>query len=128
MTYTTDPIADLATRLRNAAAVRHRTVELPHSKVKERIAHVLKEEGYVEDVAHKDRLLTITLSFVGDMPKISATKRISKPGRRIYEGSRQLPKVREGLGIAIVSTSQGIMTAETARKRHLGGEVLLEVY
>ena len=128
MAYTTDPIADFATRLRNAAAVRHRTVELPHSKVKERIAHVLKEEGYVDDISRKDRSLIVTLAFVGELPKIAATKRISKPGRRIYEGSRQLPKVREGLGIAIVSTSQGIMTAETARKRHLGGEVLLEVY
>ena len=124
MTFS-DPIADMATRLRNAAAVGKTKVELPHSKLKEQVAGVLKETGYLTGVAAKDGSLSLELS--PELP-IGGIKRISKPGRRYYAGKGDLPRVRYGLGLAIVSTSQGVMTADTARKRHLGGEVLLEVF
>ncbi len=121
----TDPISDLATRLRNATAVGKGTVALPHSRQKEAIAKTLAANGYLSDVSVKDRELVLGLA--GETP-INGIKRISKPGRRLYAGKFDLPRVRQGLGIAVISTSQGVMTADDARRRKLGGEVLLEVF
>lgn len=124
----TDPIADMATRLRNAAAVHKDEVRLPASKLKRHIAGVLQEEGYLTDVSEDGRDLVLKLAGNAGTPKLTATARISKPGRRVYMASSDLPKVRQGLGVAVVSTSQGVMTADAAKRRKLGGEVLLEVY
>lgn len=121
-----DPIADMSTRLRNATAVGKTTVRLPHSKVKAAVAGVLNAEGYVGSVTTDKQELVVELTG-GERP-ISGIKRISKPGRRLYADKRSLPKVRNGLGVAIVSTSQGVMSSNDARRRHLGGEILLEVY
>lgn len=123
----TDPIADMATRLRNAIAVEKTTVRLPHSKAKEAIAKVLAEEGYLTSVTTEERELVLEISTTTPTV-ITGIKRISTPGRRLYAGRYGLPRVRQGLGIAVISTSQGVMTADTARRRHLGGEVLLEVF
>jgi small subunit ribosomal protein S8 len=124
----TDPIADMLTRLRNAAAVGQTEVRLPGSKEKQAIAKVLKEEGYLTDVASKDGELTLQLAQTDGGPKMNGIRRISKPGRRLYAGKGDLPRVRHGIGTAVVSTSQGVMSADTARKRKLGGEVLLEIF
>lgn len=125
----TDPIADMLTRIRNAAALGRTEVSMPHSKVKEAIADVLKSEGYVVKAAAKDGDLTLELAEAADgSVKVEQLIRRSKPGRRMYLASKDLPRVREGLGIAIVSTSSGVMTAEEARKQKLGGEVMVEVY
>lgn len=121
-----DPIADMSTRLRNASAVGKDMVKLPHSKMKEAVAGVLNSEGYVGRVSKADKDLVIELA--GGARPISGIKRISKPGRRRYADKRNLPRVRNGLGMAIISTSQGVMSANDARRRHLGGEVLLEVF
>jgi small subunit ribosomal protein S8 len=122
----TDPIADFATRLRNASAVGQDEVRSPNSKLKAAVAEVLKESGYLTAVKTDGSDLVCTLA--PNPGGLAAIRRISKPGRRVYGGRRELPRVRQGLGVAVVSTSQGVMTADTARKRHLGGEVLLEVY
>lgn len=124
----TDPIADMLTRIRNAAALGHTEVRMPHSKLKESIAAVLKAEGYVESVTAKDRELVLKLTEADGSVKVEGLIRRSKPGRRIYLATGDLPKVREGLGVAIVSTSQGVMTVSEARKKRLGGEVMVEVY
>jgi small subunit ribosomal protein S8 len=125
----TDPIADMLTRIRNAAALGRTEVAMPHSKLKQSIAEVLKAEGYVAKVAAKDGELTLELAETEDgSVKVEQLIRRSKPGRRMYLASKDLPRVREGLGVAIVSTPQGVMTAASARKKRLGGEVMVEVY
>ncbi|MSU76301.1 30S ribosomal protein S8 [Patescibacteria group bacterium] len=124
----TDPIADMLTRIRNAAAVNKTTVEVPYSKVKESVAKVLVDEGYVAKATKKDHHLTLELAQDGNKIKLNGIDRSSKPGRRWYLGADELPKVREGIGIAIVSTSRGVMTAKEARKKKLGGEVMAKVY
>lgn len=126
----TDPIADMFTRIRNAAALKRTTVEVPHSKLKESVAKVLKAEGYLSAVStdKAGRLLTLELTTDGDRIKLEGIDRSSKPGRRLYLGAGDLPKVREGIGVAIVSTSRGVMTAKEARKKKLGGELMAEVY
>lgn len=124
----TDPIADLLTRLRNAAAVGHSEVRMPFSKVKQAIAKVLEQEGYLTSVAKDGSELVVELAKEGDRSKLQGAKRVSKPGRRLYAPTSKLPSVRRGIGTAVVSTSQGVMTASDARRRKLGGEVLLEVY
>lgn len=124
----TDPIADMLTRLRNAAAVGKSTVRLPHSKLKQAVAGVLEAEGYLSSAAIEENELVCELAQVDGRIKLAGVKRISKPGRRMYAPSGRLPRVRQGLGVAVISTSQGVMSAQTARKRHLGGEVLLEIY
>ena len=129
----TDPIADMLTRIRNALAVRHGHVTAPASKMKVAIADVLREEGYIQgyDVT-KDRpqpMLRIRLKYTEDGdPVITTLKRVSKPGCREYAGRADLPRVMSGMGIAIVSTSQGIMTDKTARRLGIGGEVLCHVW
>jgi large subunit ribosomal protein L6 len=123
-----DPIADMLTRIRNASRARHEDVSMPASRTKLAIARILKEEGFIEDFSeaqagsHKD--ITIRLKYVGKVPVVSGLKRISKPGLRVYAAKTEIPRVLGGLGIVIVSTSQGIMTGAQARKAELGGEVL----
>lgn len=129
----TDPIADMLTRIRNANMVAHETVEMPSSKLKVELAKLLKEEGYIVDYSVKQiekfSFLTIVLKYdEKHKPVISNLKRISKPGLRNYCKSKSLPKVFGGLGIAIVSTSKGLLTDRKARKENIGGEVLCYVW
>jgi small subunit ribosomal protein S8 len=131
-----DPIADMLTRIRNALMVRHETVAVPHSKIKAEIARILKEEGYIEDYTIGDekpaRMIHIKLKYYGSRrerrPVITNIERISKPGRRIYRARRDLPVVMSGIGIAIVTTPKGVMTAQQARRQRVGGEVLCYVW
>ena len=129
----TDPIADMLTRLRNANSVLHDKVEIPGSKIKKAIASVLKEEGFIKDFTftenNKQGVLTLTLKYGPKREKVIAgIKRISKPGLRMYAKHAELPKVLGGLGIAIISTSKGIMSDKEARKAGLGGEVIAYVW
>lgn len=126
---TTDPIADLITRIRNAARARKTLVNVPYSKTKEAICEVLKKYAYVEAVSANGTGVTkqIVIELKADKRDIHL-KRISKPGQRIYLHSREIPKVLNGLGIAIVSTPKGVMSGREARKMNLGGEYLCEVY
>ena len=129
----TDPIADMLTRLRNANSVLHDKVEIPGSKIKRAIAGVLKEEGFIKDFTftenNKQGILTLTLKYGPEREKvISGIKRISKPGLRMYAKCAELPKVLGGLGIAIISTSKGIMSDKQARKAGLGGEIIAYVW
>ena len=123
-----DPIADMLTRIRNAQVVEKSTVAMPSSKVKVAIAKVLKDEGYIEDFAVSDTdgkpELLLGLKYYAGKPVIEKIERISRPGLRIYKGSQELPKVMNGLGIAIISTSGGVMTDRSARANGVGGEVL----
>ncbi len=129
----TDPIADMLTRLRNANSVFHEKVEIPGSKIKKAIAAVLKEEGFIKDFTFtensKQGVLTLSLKYGPQREKvITGIKRISKPGLRTYAKNTELPRVFDGLGIAIISTSQGIMSDKQARKAGLGGEVIAYVW
>jgi len=129
----TDPIADMLTRIRNALMARKKSLIVPASKIKLEIVRILKEEGYIEDYKYIDEKpqgkIEIILKYdENKRPVIAGLRRISKPGRRIYMGYRDLPKVLDGLGIAIISTSQGIMTDYEARKRKIGGEVICEIW
>lgn len=129
----TDPIADMLIRIKNALMARHKSVIVPASKIKLEIARILKEEGYIEDFKYikeeSQAKIEITLKYdENKRPVIAGLKRVSKPGRRIYRGYKDLPKVLDGFGIAIISTSQGIMTDHEARKRKIGGEVLCEIW
>jgi small subunit ribosomal protein S8 len=123
-----DPIADMLTRIRNAQASEKVSVAMPSSKVKVAIAAVLKEEGYIEDFKVSDEggrnTLEIGLKYYAGRPVIEKIERVSRPGLRIYRGSRDIPQVMNGLGIAIVSTSRGVMTDRKARASGVGGEVL----
>jgi small subunit ribosomal protein S8 len=128
-----DPIADMLTRIRNASRARHTEVVVPASRTKRQIARILKDEGFIEEVMEAQDgghpTLRITLKYVGGKaPVVSGLKRISKPGLRVYAGKTDIPRVLGGLGIVIVSTSQGIMTGAQARKAQLGGEVLAFVW
>lgn len=129
----TDPIADMLTRIRNANMVSHETVEMPSSKLKVELAKLLKEEGYIIDYSvktvEKFSFLTIVLKYdEKHKPVISNLKRVSKPGLRSYCKSKALPKVLGGLGVAIISTSKGLLADRKARKENLGGEVLCYVW
>lgn len=123
-----DPIADMLTRIRNAQLMEKATVRMPGSKLKKSIAQVLKDEGYIEDFAVRevDGLpeLEVALKYYAGRPVIESIERVSKPGLRIYKGREDLPKVMNGLGVAIVSTSRGVMTDRKARSLGVGGEVL----
>ncbi|MFW6324359.1 MAG: 30S ribosomal protein S8 [Desulfovibrionales bacterium] len=123
-----DPIADFLTRIRNAHSALHRTVDVPASKAKQAMAEILKEEGYVEDFAARDRDLRIQLRYMDGKPLIAGLKRVSKPGRRVYVGSSDIPLVQNGLGICILSTSRGILEGSKARAENVGGELLCEVW
>ncbi len=129
----TDVIADMLTRIRNALLAKHETVEIPASNMKKAIANILLKEGYVSDVAFEEGnvqgKIVITLKYGANKAKvISGLKRVSKPGLRIYVGYEEIPQVLGGLGIAILSTSKGVMTDKEARKAHQGGEVLAYVW
>jgi len=127
----TDVIADMLTRIRNALMAKHETVEIPASNTKKAIADILLKEGYVSDVKVEDGIqgtIVITLKYDGNKKVISGLKRISKPGLRVYVGADDIPPVLGGLGIAILSTSKGIMTGKDAKKAHQGGEVLAYVW
>lgn len=122
-----DTIADMLTRIRNAQAANHVVATMPSSKIKVSIAEVLKEEGYIEDFKVEDTVkpvLTITLRYYAGKPVIAKIERVSRPGLRIYRGCEELPTVMNGLGVAIVSTSRGVITDRKARSLKVGGEVL----
>ena len=130
----TDPIADMLTRIRNGLGAGHETVAIPASKMKIEIARILKEEGYITNYSvdgetAKDKVITITLKYGSNNQKvISGIKRISKPGLRVYAKGDSVPRVLNGLGIAIISTSKGMMCDRDARKAHVGGEVVAYVW
>jgi small subunit ribosomal protein S8 len=129
----TDPIADMLTRIRNANRARHERTEMPTSRLKEEIARILKEEGYISDFrvqkGESFDTLVIELKFGRNRERIiSDLKRVSKPGRRVYAGHDRLPKVLGGMGTAILSTSQGLVTSKTAAERGVGGEVICHVW
>lgn len=128
----TDPIADLLTRIRNANMVRHEKLEVPASKIKREIAEILKREGFIRDVEFieddKQGVLRIFLKYSGNERVITGLKRISKPGLRVYAKADEVPRVLNGLGIAIISTSSGVVTDKEARAKQVGGEVLAYVW
>jgi len=128
----TDPITDMLNRIRNAQAVFHPAVSIPFSKLKYEIAKILKKQGFIEKVEKKGRkikkTIEITLKYVDETPAISGLKRISKPGQRIYVSRRKIRRVRSGFGMAILSTSKGLMTNKEARKQKLGGEIICEIW
>jgi len=129
----TDPIADLLTRIRNALSARHATLRVPASRVKTEIVKILKDEGYIDDYSrdaapHQD-VLEIRLKYpAGGGRAITGMERVSKPGRRVYCGKDEIPKVLNGLGVTIVSTSKGVMTGSSCRKVGVGGEILCNIW
>lgn len=128
----TDPIADMLTRIRNAAQARHRRVDMPVSKVKTEIARLLRDNHFIHDYKVLDDgyhgVLRVYLRYFEDRPVIRHLERVSRPGRRVYAGASKLPKVRGGLGIAIVSTSRGLLSDREARAQRVGGEVMAQVW
>jgi small subunit ribosomal protein S8 len=129
----TDPIADMLTRIRNACGSKHRRVDMPSSKMKVEIARILKEHSFIQDYRVLDgetghRVLRVILRYAGGEPAIRQLQRISAPGLRKYVGAKDIPRVRNGLGMAILSTSQGIMSDAQARRAHTGGELLAVVW
>ena len=129
----TDPVADMLTRIRNANSAKHASVDVPASNLKKAIAQILLDEGYIQAFTVEDDgtqgVIHITLKYLGNREKaIAGLRRVSKPGLRVYAGAEELPKVMKGLGIAIISTSKGVMTDKAARKLHVGGEVLAFVW
>ncbi len=131
--HITDPIADMLTRIRNASNAKHETVDVPASNMKKSIAQILLDEGYIKSYQLIDDgtqgVIRITLKYVGGKEKaISGLRRVSKPGLRVYAGADELPRVLRGLGIAIISTSKGVMTDKAARAAHVGGEVLAFIW
>ena len=125
----TDPIADMLTRIRNKNQNRDKIVEMPVSKMKVEIATILKDEGFIEEFSVKDTILTLTLKYGQNKERvITGLKRISKPGLRVYANAEKLPRVLNGLGIAIISTPKGVMTDKEARKNNVGGEVIAYVW
>lgn len=130
----TDPISDMLTRVRNAAMARAHVVELPMSKMKFALAKILESRGYlsavevIADKATPRETLRVTLAYVQGMPVVSQLKRVSKPGRRVYVKADEVRSVRSGYGFSIISTPNGLMTGDDARKRRLGGELICEIY
>ena len=130
--HITDPIADMLTRIRNANTAKHPTVDVPASNMKKAIAQILLDEGYIKNFQLIDDgtqgVIRITLKYNGSEKVISGLRRVSKPGLRVYAGADELPRVLRGLGIAIISTSKGVMTDKQARANHVGGEVLAFIW
>ena len=128
----TDPISDMLTRIRNANLVRKSEVSVPYSKMKESVAKLLADNGYIKSVKSEgkgiEKHLQLTVSSESENPAITEIQRLSKPGRRQYVNVRGIPTVKRGRGIVIISTSQGIMTGDDARSKHLGGELICKVY
>lgn len=129
---TTDPIADMLTRIRNAIAVGKHEISLPHSKIKENVAISLRNNGFLDDVTVTDltlgKQLHIRINAEGENAKITEIKRISKPGRRAYTNAREIPQVKRGRGVLIISTSKGLMTGAEAKAQGVGGELICQVY
>ena len=127
-----DPIGDMIARVKNAQARKHKKVELPSSKFKSKIADILKNEGFIKDfkvsTEEKKNILSLELKYHSGNPVISNFERVSKPGRRIFSSAESLPKVNNGLGIAIISTPKGVMTDIDARKQRVGGEIICKVF
>ena len=127
-----DPIGDMIARIKNSQARNHKIVELPSSNFKSKIADILKNEGYIKDFKIKSEnnkpILSLELKYHSGNPVISAFERVSKPGRRVFSSAESLPKINNGLGIAIVSTPQGVMTDIDARKKRIGGEIICKVF
>jgi small subunit ribosomal protein S8 len=132
MMVSTDPIADMLTRIRNAIAVNKNEVRLPHSNMKETVARELVKSGFLKDVVTEKgsprNTLIITINTEGQNAKITEIQRVSKPGRRYYAGSTEIPRVKNGRGMVIISTSKGVMNGFEAAKKRLGGEVICKVY
>ena len=131
--HITDPVADMLTRIRNANSAKHDTVDVPASNMKKSIAQILLDEGYIKNFQIVDDgtqgVIHITLKYLAKkQPVLSGLRRVSKPGLRVYVGADELPRVLRGLGIAIISTSKGVMTDKKAREAHVGGEVLAFVW
>ena len=130
--HITDPIADMLTRIRNANSARHESVDVPASNMKKSIAQILLDEGYIKSFQVEDDgvqgVIHITLKYNGKDKVITGLRRVSKPGLRVYVGADELPRVLRGLGVAIISTSKGVMTDKAARASHIGGEVLAFVW
>jgi small subunit ribosomal protein S8 len=128
----TDPIADFLTRIRNAASARHKVVDIPASKLKANLAAIMKDQGFITDYESVEEgpqgAIRIKLRYVNGQPTIYGMQRISRPGLRRYAGAGELPRVKNGLGIAVISTSQGLMTDKEARRRNIGGEVLCYIW
>lgn len=127
----TDPISDYLTRIRNASQALKRDVEIPHSKAKESLSRILKDEGYIQDyevLGEKKKTIKLKLKFAARKSAITGLKRVSKPGIRTYVGSDAIPRVLGGLGVAVISTSRGLMPGHSARKNNLGGEVVCYVW
>lgn len=128
----TDTIADFITRIRNASAAKHKTVEVPASNLKLAIAEILKDQGFILDFSrvddNKQGVITLKLRYHLGQPVIREVRRVSKPGRRIYAPADKLPRVRNGLGVAIISTPRGVMTDKQARRENVGGEVLCTIW
>src|SRR5690349_17326914 len=127
----TDPISDMLTRIRNGARALRPQVQIPHSKMKESIAHILKQEGYIADVNVEGKTIktiSVRLKYEGKKNVIEGLRRISKPGLRNYVGATEIPRVRGGMGVAVISTPEGVMTGVQARKKNLGGEVVCHIW
>lgn len=131
-TTTTDPIADMFTRIRNAIAVRKHEVSLPHSNIKESVAKLLKDSNFIDDVKVEDapvgKTLTITINDDDSNARITEIVRLSKPGRRYYVNAKEIPVVKRGRGVVILSTSKGLMTGDEAKSQRVGGELICKVY
>lgn len=123
-----DPIADMLARIRNAHQALQKDVRVPRSNVKFAVAGILKEEGYIDDYTEDERDIVITLKYAQGRPLISGMKKISKPGRRVYVGAQDIPRVQNGLGICVLSTSSGVLEGQVAREKNVGGEVLFELW
>jgi small subunit ribosomal protein S8 len=129
---TTDPIADMLTRIRNAIAVRKTEVSLPHSRIKESVARLLKESNFIDDIAVSDapvgKTLIVKINGEDSNARITEIVRMSKPGRRHYVNAQEIPVIKRGRGVVILSTSRGLMTGEQAKQKHVGGELICKVY
>jgi small subunit ribosomal protein S8 len=125
-----DPVADLLTRVRNAAGARHETVSVPTSRMKAEVARILRDEGFISgyELSANARELVLKMKYVGKLPAVAGLRRISKPGLRVYARKTEMPRVLGGLGVAIISTSSGLMTGREAERKGLGGEVLAYVW
>ncbi|MGE4506445.1 MAG: 30S ribosomal protein S8 [Desulfovibrionaceae bacterium] len=123
-----DPIADMLSRIRNAQGAFHKEVLIPGSQMKTAIAGIMKDEGYIEEFSSVEKDISVTLKYKDGRPLISGMKRVSSPGRRVYVGSSDIPRVQNGLGICILSTSKGVVVGQQAVAENIGGEVLCEIW
>ncbi len=128
----TDPISDMLTRIRNAILVSKNEVSMPHSKIKQQVAELLKKSGFIAGVSVDgkgiDKNLVITINSIDDNAKITEISRLSRPGRRLYVSADEIPTIKRGRGVVIISTSKGVMTGDDAKKKHVGGELICQVY